>query len=318
MKIGINGRFLKLLNFTKDHRFMFMDGKQKSSSSDLCLCGSGEYYSKCCEPFLSILGSSDPKKICRSETLLISWQERYSDPIIVSYKTKTNRYIFRASIYLDSFFNEFYPLGFVKGSPLQNQIDEDIRSIKHNILLTIFGALSCLSEGLLLQSGTLLRTCLEDSYVLMDLFLNDGQADNFLKNKYSTNGLLSRVKDYLPPYLIRWYGYFSANFAHFGPLHRAPYRPSACYADNYVIGSGTENIILVLSAVHIILERIYLEEVTSPLLWKVNKKKEYEFNYDSVVLTFIAKLLEDLISNFPPEEKKEGYKYHEKKYQTKM
>lgn len=284
-----------------------------------CFCGSRKSYLECCEPFLSILGIQNVKAGCRSETLIIAWQEKYSAPIINSYKAKTDRYIFRASMYLDNFFNDYYPLGFVKGSSMQEQMDEAVRSIKHNMLLTIFGAFSCLSQGLLLQSGTLLRACLEDSFVLMDLFLNKGQVENFLNSKYSTNGLLSRIKNYLPNYLSKWYGYFSSNFAHFGPLHQAPYKPSACYADNYVIGSGTENIILVLSAVHLIFERIYIEEISSPVFWKVdNKKHYYEFNDNSVVLAFIDKLLNDLITNFPPDEKKDGYKYYERKYRTKM
>ena len=293
----------------------------KKESIDLlatCFCGSPKSYHECCEPFLSVLGIKNIQEDCRSETLLIAWQEKYAPPIISAYRAKVDRYIFRASIYLDSFFSEYYPLGFAKRSSMQEQMDEDVRAIKHNMLLTIFGAFSCLSQGLLLQSGTLLRACLEDSFVLMDLFLNKGQADKFLNNKYSTTGLLSRIKNYLPDYLSKWYGYFSSNFAHFGPLHRAPYKPSACYADNYVIGSGTENIILVLSAVHLIFERIYIEEISVPVFWKFNNKKHsYEFNDKSKILIFIDKIIGDLITSFPPDEKKNGYKYSKRDYRTK-
>lgn len=285
----------------------------------LCFCGSGKSYFECCAPYFSILGIQNIKEGCKSETLLIAWSEKYSAPIINSYRSKVDKYVFRASMYLDNFFNYYYPLGYTKESSKQEQMDEAVRAIKHNMLLTVFGALSCLSQGLLLQSGTLLRSCLEDSFVLMDLFLNKGQADKFLNNKYSTTGLLSRIKKYLPDYLSKWYGYFSANFAHFGPLHQAPYKPSACYADNYVIGSGTENIILVISVVHLICERIYFEEVNSPVFWKFdNKKHTFEFNSNSTVLIFIDKLLKDLIKDFPPDEKKTGYKYNERTYRTKL
>jgi len=237
-----------------------------------------------------------------------------------SYKEKMHKYIFRASMYLDSFSGYFYPLGFKELHHEQQAfMDEYVRAIKHNILLTIFAAFSCISQGLFLQSGTLMRSCLEESFVLLDLFLNEGQAEKLLNNKYSTNNLLSRIRPYLPDHLRKWYGYFSKNFAHFGPFHPAPYKPSACYADNYVIGSGTENIVLCMSAFHIILDRIYFREADPSDFWIFDRERNsFEFNTNSRTLLFVHRLLTELISDFPPEERKTGFTYRTELYRAKL
>lgn len=289
----------------------------RQDNFESCICGSKLSYSDCCEPYTTILGIKDINKHTKIETVLIDWMERYSIPIMNSYKEKVGKFVFRVSLYLDIFFDYFYPLGFNKIATNQKLMDESIKAIKHNILLHIVGALSCLSQGLFLQSGTLIRSCLEDSFVLGDLFLNEEQAEKFLNNKYSTNGLISRIKAYLPSYLANWYGFFSANFTHFGPLHPAPYMPRACYADNYIIGAGTENVILATLAFHIILERIYLNNSNESIFWKYNHQHKLEFNNDNKVFTFTDKLRDELFSQFPPDEKRKGYTYSNRRFRLK-
>ncbi len=44
--------------------------------------------------------------------------------------------------------------------------------IEHNALLSLFGALVLLQEGLFIQSGVLLRSVLENCFVLIDVSLN--------------------------------------------------------------------------------------------------------------------------------------------------
>jgi len=200
----------------------------------------------------------------------------------------------------------------------QEDANRALFHIKHNILLSLFASLSCLSQGLFLQSGTLLRSLFEDCLVLVDLFENEGQVEKFLQNKYSTKGLVSRVKKFIPNDVVTWYGYFSANFAHFGPLHPAPHLPRACYPDNWVLVIGIQNIVRAVVTLHLVLERIYFDQTTHPFFWKrVGTKPDLIFNEDSKVFSWAQKLGKELVTQYPPGERKEGFSYYSKGYRPK-
>ena len=195
--------------------------------------------------------------------------------------------------------------------------DEAIRFIKHNILLSIFAAYSCLTEGLFIQSGGLLRSVIEDSMILLDVFTNEKQLSKVLNNKYSVKNLLTRIKKLIPKELVEYYGYFSANFTHFGPLHPAPYMPTLCLADNYIIVVGIENIIRAILTHHIILERIYYDESEYSYFWdKINKTLVFKEN--NRIYPWINKLIKENQKLFPIDERKNGFYYSPKDYKPKF
>lgn len=281
-----------------------------------CPCGSKKYFSQCCEPYFSILGLKSPP--LESETLLLSWLEDYSTPIVQAFMQKARIYVFRISSYLDEIAEKYFTLGFLGSASDQEYADRSIFHIKHNILLSMFAALSCLSQGLFLQSGVILRSLCEDCLVLIDLFENKGQIDKFLQNEYSTKNLVSRVKKFTPNDVVQWYGYFSANFAHFGPLHPAPYLPRACYPENWIIVVGLQNIVRSITTFHLVLERLYFDQTTQPLFWKRTEgKPDLVFNEDSIVFEWTEKLGKEIVSNYPPDERKKGFFYDTKNYRTK-
>lgn len=288
---------------------------QKKNSS-LCPCGSGKVFSECCDPYFSILGLEQPS--LGSETTLLGWFETYSMPIVRSFLEKVDTYVFRLSWYLDEVIDQYFCLGFKGTSSDQKAADKAVFYIKHNILLSLIASLSCLSQGLFLQSGAILRCLCEDCLVLVDLFENEGQVDKFLQNKYSTKGLVSRIKKFIPNDVVNWYGYFSANFAHFGPLHPAPYLPRACYPDNYVLVVGFQNIVRAVVTLHLVLERVYFEQTAKPLLWRRPKdNSELTFEEDSRVFAWTDKLGKEIAARYPPDERKEGFFYDAKGYRTK-
>ena len=288
----------------------------RETNSTTCPCGSSELFSKCCEPYFTILGLKSP--LPKSETLLLDWLEKYSTPISRSFMQKVRIYIFRVSSYLDEIADRYFSLGFQGATSNQEDADRAVFNIKHNILLSIFASLSCLAQGLFLQSGTILRSMCEDCLVLVDLFENEGQIEKFLQNKYSTKGLVSRVKKFIPNDVVNWYGYFSANFAHFGPLHPAPYMPRACYPENWVLVIGLQNIVRAVVTFNLVLERIYPDKTAQPLFWKrIGAEPDLVFNDDSKVFAWAEKLGKDITSRYPPGERKEEFFYDAKDYRTK-
>lgn len=288
----------------------------QKNTSPVCPCGSGKTFSECCEPYLSILGINPP--VSEPETILLEWLYRYSTPIFESFMQKVRAPVFRISLYLDEIVERYFSLGFQGSAPDQEDANSAVFHIKHNILLSIFASLSCLSQGLFLQSGAILRCLCEDCLVLVDLFENKGQVHKFLQNKYSTRNLLSRVKKFIPNDIVSWYGYFSANFAHFGPLHPAPYLPRACYPDNWVLVVGLQNIVRAVVTFHLVLERLYFDQTNQPFFWKrVAGKPDPVFYEDSRVFAWAKKLGEEVTTEYPPNEKKEGFFYGQQSYQTK-
>jgi hypothetical protein len=184
-------------------------------------------------------------------------------------------------------------------------------------MLTLFGATVCLAQGLFLQSGILIRSCIEDSFVILDLFENDKEVKRFLEEKYSAANVLTRIKQYIPKHFLRWYGHYSANFTHFGPLHCSPYMPRACYPDNYVIGSGLENLLLGTYLFHVVLERAHFDQLSSTLFWHRSDTGEVEFTEENRVSDFVHRLQKDTLSIFPPDEEKPGFVRSTTSYRTR-
>lgn len=279
----------------------------------ICPCGSGKKFSACCERYFSLLGLNSPRQ--ESRTTLFEWLGIYSQPIVMSFTEKARSYIFRISCYLDWIVDHFFPIESDKVSSEKETISKTVFSMKSNILHSLLASFSCLSQGLFIQSGILIRSLVEDCLVLLDLSENRNQVERFLQGKYSTNGLVSRVKSSVPPSIISWYGYFSANFAHFGPLHPAPYLPTACYADNYVLVVGLQNIVRAIVTFHVVLERMYFNKIRLPLFWKrIEGKADLWFDEDSSVFTWAEELGKEIISQYPPNERKEGFVYDSQDY----
>ena len=277
-----------------------------------CPCGSGRQFSNCCGPYALMLPQYGEAK----ESVLISWMDRYSIAIQNSFRQKAQNFLYRISIYADIIFDFLCPLGFRPFPENQDTMDVSVKAIKHNIMLSLISSLSCLSQGLFLQSGSLIRNCIEDSLVLLDINENELQLKKFLLGNYSANNVLKRVKQYIPAEFKGWYGHFSANFAHFGPFHAAPYTPRACYPDNYVLGSGLENILLATYMFHVVLERTHYNQLPSPSFWR-NCKGWLEFSADNGITRYIHRLQDAILEEFPPEERKAGFSYFSKVYRAK-
>jgi len=281
--------------------------------SNLCPCESGKDFSTCCEPYTSLL-----HKVERlDETVLLSWINRYSLPIQDSFKKKASTIVFRISIYADIVFESLYLLGFRLFRHDQENLDESFRAAKHNIMLSLFASLSCLSQGLFLQSGSLIRCCIEDSLVLLDLSEHDSQLIKFLSGNYLANNVLKRVKQFIPKNFLRWYGHYSANFIHFGPFHTAPYIPRACYPDNYVLGSGLENLLLAMYMIHVVLERAHFNQLQKPFFWISHNKSYPEFQENNIITQYVHNLQKEIYLKFHPDKREKGYSYTSKTYRAK-
>lgn len=282
------------------------------SKTKKCPCNSGKSYKYCCQQYLLEL-KLDPNKL---EPLIVNWRKKYGLAISDNFQIKTNSSIYRVSLYLDDILTKYLHLGY-KGNNLYGEdADEAIIFIKHNILLSIFAAYSCLTEGLFLQSGGLLRSVVEDSMVLLDVFNDEKQLSRVLDSKYSAKNLLTRIKKLIPKELVEYYGYFSANFTHFGPLHTAPYLPRPCLADNYITVVGIENIIRAILTYHIVLERIYFDENAFPWFWeRINGM--LVFREDNEIYPWINKLIKENQGLFPIDEHKNGFFYSPKDYKLK-
>lgn len=275
-----------------------------------CPCKSGKLFDDCCNLVFKQLGIEKPTP--REESLLLAWQEQFSVPISNSFFHKAGKYIYQLSIYLDSILDVYLPLSFENE---KKDKDEIFFNIKHNILLTLFGSLNCISQGLFLQSGVLQRSLIEDCFVLCDLALNHNQFDKVLNDKYDTNNLIKRLKHYLPQLLIDLYGYFSRNFAHFGPLHPAPLMPRKCYPDDSIIITGLQNLFFSIATYHIILERVHIDMDTKKYFWIVSSNTNILFKEENAVFAWMEQLKKEVLETFPS--KKEGFVYSKKGYKFK-
>ena len=278
----------------------------------MCPCRSEKGYAACCEPFAVLL----PRREDLVETVFTAWMDRYSLAIQHSFRERASSFVHRLSIYADVVFDCLCPIGFKPHREHQERLDEAVRAVKHNITLSLFASLSCLAQGLFLQSGALIRCCIEDSLVLLDIFENEEQLERFLSGKYSTSNVLRRVRQCIPHQFMRWYGHYSANFAHFGPFHSAPYVPRACYPENYVLGSGLENVLLATYMCHVVLERAHFDQMPVSFFWK-SRGGKLQFEEENNITRFVEKVADAILVAFPSNEKKEGYSYGNRQYYAK-
>lgn len=251
------------------------------------------------------------------ESVLVSWLDRYSPPIRASFRQRANKFVMRISFYADVLFEDLCPLGFRRAGEQQDRLDKDVLAIKHNILLSLLASLTCLSEGLFLQSGAAIRCCIEDALVLLDISENPKQLNLYLAGRYSAAGVLTRVKHSVPQEFLHWYGHYSANFAHFGPFHSAPYMPRACFPDNYVIGSGLENILLATYAFHVVLERSHFEQLPASAFWKRTGEGQLCFQSENRFADYVHRLQAEIEAEFNPDDRRGGFMYSQKGYRAK-
>jgi len=283
--------------------------------SQRCPCGSRRLYSNCCEKYL---GALHTLKIDPNETVLLDWLERSAPPTARMFMRKARTYIFRISWLLESFLVRYFDFPVTSKNQRLESKDEPLRWIENNTIMCLLGALSSLEQGLFVQSGILLRSVLENCFVLFDLSENMEQMSRFLHDKYSVNGLLGRTKSSLPNCLVEWYGYFSRNFAHFGPIHPAPFLPSLCWPDNWVLVTGIQNVLRGCVAFGIVLERLHFNDSTQTIFWKIGSKdKQFVFDEENTIWDWIEELGKEIVTRYPPNERKEGFMYSEKKYKLR-
>ena len=219
---------------------------------------------------------------------------------------------------LEYFLERYFDFPVVQKNGKLESRDDPICWIENNTLLCLFGALSCIEQGLFVQSGILLRSVLENCFVLVDLSESEEQMKRFLQDKYTVNGLLSRTKSSLPGCLVEWYGYFSRNFAHFGPMHPLPNMPLLCWPDNWVLVTGIQNIVRGCVAFGIVLERVHYDESSQLLFWKFDtKNRQLIFEEEGTIWDWIDELGKEIVARYPPNEQRKGFIYSGKKYKLK-
>ena len=278
-----------------------------------CVCGSDKNYSDCCAPYINLIGI----KAIEKDSILVSWLDKYSNPIMQTFRRKTLQILFRISVYAEFAYSKIGYLGCGFYHDESDYLDQAIISTKRNIIHSFLGATSCLSQGLFLQCGALIRCCIEDSFVILDLLSNEDQLRLFLRGKYLTGNVLSRIRQSIPRYFLKWYGHFSANYAHFGPFHCAPYIPKKCYPDNYILGSGLENLLLGIYLFHVTMERAHISQIKSPIFWLASESKTWYFNEENYIAEFVNAIQKDTFKYFPPDEKKENFIYGPNSYKAK-
>ena len=169
-----------------------------------------------------------------------------------------------------------------------------------------------------MQSGVLFRSTLENCMVLIDVCEHENQMDKLLKDKYSVNGLVGRIKKSVPDFMIDWYGYFSANFAHFGPLHSAPIMPRKCWSDNWLLVTGIQNVTRACFAFGLTLEKMHFNMVNNHFFWERKfGNKDIVLTEDGPIWDWLENLRKDIITQYPPSEKKRGFMYTDKTYKLK-
>ncbi len=281
-----------------------------------CACGSGLAFAACCKRFLVALSLKSPQP--KAETILVDWLDTYSPPISQSFRSKARPTLFRISAYLDCIVNLYFGYGFTRSSCNPERADRAITSTKNNIMYSLYGALSCLSQGLFLQSGIILRSLIKDCLVLVDLFENEGEMERLLRGEYTSKDLIPRTQRLIPKDVRKWYECFSANFTHFGPAHPAPYLPAACYPDNFVLVVGLQDLVRAVVTFHVVLERVYFDRTANPMLWKRSEPSDgLLFDKKSPVFAWAQELGKDLTSRFPPHERKEGFIYDDEGFRLK-
>ena len=280
-----------------------------------CPCGSRRKISNCCEKFLNL---TEECEMNYKTTLLLGWIKKYAPPIRSEFMQKMKSYIFRLSYCLDVLVERYLYFGLDINSKNDRSVDDTIYNIKHNTLLSIFAGLTCLEQGLFMQSGILFRSIIENCMVIIDVCEHENQMDKLLKDKYSVNGLVGRVKRLIPDCMVNWYGYFSTNFTHFGPLHSAPIIPRMCWPDNWLLVTGIQNVTRACFALGITLEKIHFDIVSNHFFWERKcENKEIVFIEDGPIWEWLENFREDIVSQYPPGEKRDGFTYSDKTYKLK-
>lgn len=260
-----------------------------------CPCNSGENIENCCGKNLSDIGlniTADEK-----DTLLLEWVSKYGPTMANTFSDKTQKYVYRLSRYLDEIMDVYLGRPFPSPLEITGDTHETYMFLKHNNALHIVAAYRLLSEGLFIQSGALLRTAIESSMVLLDVFINPAALDRIENNTYKAQSVLKRVKIYIPKNIVDWYGYFSANFSHVGAIHSSQYIPRACYPDNWVILTGLQNILRSIVTYHELLERIYFFDIKKPWFWKITNG-DIVFNDNSKIFIWADKLGKEIKNEF--------------------
>lgn len=285
------------------------------SNSIRCFCGSRKLYSNCCERFVADL---IPPGMDPLETTLVEWIDRFAPPISREFKKRAKSYLFRISWLLDSLLLQHMQPAVIEKNGGVRSLEEPIPWIQHNTLQSLLAALGCLKDGQFVQSGILLRSVMENCFVLVDVSENKGQLDRLLQDRYSVNGVVSRTKALVPRCLVDWYGYFSRNFAHFGPIHPAPVMPRLCWPDNWVFVTGLQNIVRGCVAFGIALERSCFEQSSKPHFWTHDPETNaLVFREGDPIWKWIEDLGKEVLSKYPPTERKYGFIYSEKQYKLK-
>lgn len=131
-----------------------------------CPCGSRKLYSNCCEKYLGIV---QVLGVDLRKTVLLDWLERCAPPTAREFMRKARPYIFRISGLLENLLERYFDFPVVQKNGKLESRDDPICWIENNTLLCLFGALSCIEQGLFVQSGIMLRSVLENCFVLLIL-----------------------------------------------------------------------------------------------------------------------------------------------------
>jgi hypothetical protein len=153
-----------------------------SKAYKLCPCGSKSNFNDCCGPYFKILNIDKPDTL--NQSILIDWLLTHTKVSPIKYLDKVNKYLYIISNYLDNIVDVYFSLHFTERLKTK---EEPIYSLKVNIINSILGSLTCLSQGLFLQSGIIQRTIIEDSLIILDIFENEDQLSKFVINKYKTS-----------------------------------------------------------------------------------------------------------------------------------
>jgi len=141
------------------------------------------------------------------------------------------------------------------------------------------------------------------------------KMEQFEKGELNTKGVLHKIKKIMPDFITDFYYYLTANYSHCGPFHQALFMPRTCYPDNYEIMVGLNNLALSTLIYHITLELAYLNQIKEPQLWL---KEEHKYIDTSSFSEWQYLFYEDVLADFPPDEKKFYIIYSRKHIKPKM
>ncbi|MCK4593161.1 SEC-C domain-containing protein [bacterium] len=282
-----------------------------SFEGNLCYCGSGKTYEECCNKYFSLLHIS-PRKI--EESYLFEWFSKYSEPVKTTFIKKTKKYLYQISEYLDAIIGVYYEQGYPK-SIVSDVYDEGFTGLKNSAINVLLGSTHCLAYGLFIPHGVLLRSFLEICFTIHIVTEDIKKMEQFEKGELSTKKVLHKIKKIMPEFITDFYYYLTANFAHCGPFHQALLMPRACYPENYTIMVGLNNLALSTLIYHITLELAYLNDISSPQFWI---KEGPTYTETSSILDWQYLFYEDVVADFPPDEKKFYMKYSRKHVKPKM